>query len=310
MYKLLSFISITGLLLVASCDDIIEPKLSDRRVTIIAPADSSVQSNTTITFWWDEVKGATKYNIQIVSPSFTNIQYLVADSNVIGDKFTVALQPGLYQWRIKAVNNSTETPFSTYSFSIDSSLNLSGQSIQLQSPANNTYTNQLTQTFVWSPMYYADDYRFEILSSFGNTVYTNAALATTNVSYTFSTDGTYTWRVRAQNSTSVSAYSSALLIIDQTPPAVPVITSPANNAIVSAPFTLSWSQATDNGSPIYDSLYIYANAGQDTLIKALRPATTTYTDSFGTGDYFWKLRAIDSVGNYSNYTSLYKFIIQ
>lgn len=310
MYKLSSLLAFTVLLLVSSCDDLIEPKLSDKTITILAPADSSVQSNTTITFWWNEVSGASKYNIQIVNPSFSNIQYLVADSMVSGDKFTVGLQPGHYEWRIKAVNSSTETPFATFSFTVDSSLNLSGQNVQLLSPINNSISTQLSQTFVWAHMYYADDYRFEILSSFGNVIYTNAALTTTQTSYTFTTDGTYTWRVRAQNGSSVSSYSQANIIIDLTAPSPPTILSPADNAVVSNPFTLSWSQANGSGAPVTDSLYIYEDFGQDTLIKALRPLTSSYTDSFALGDYFWKMRAKDSVGNYSPYTSLYKFIIQ
>ncbi len=310
MRSLLLFFVFACILMISACDDFIERKLTGQTITVLAPADSAILSTTSVTFWWEEVKGATKYNIQIVKPSFSNIQYIVADSNVAGDKFTANLQPGSYQWRIKALNNSTQTDFFSFSFSVDSSLNLGNQTVQLLTPASNTVSNQLSQTFTWAPVFYTDDYRFEILSANGNTVYTNAALATTTASYTFTADGIYTWRVRAQNGSSISPYSQATLILDNSPPPIPVIVSPINNATVSNPFTLDWTQTSDNGALIYDSLYLYADAGEDTLIYSYGGLVTSYTDSLTLGDYFWKLRAVDSVNNYSAYTSLYKFTIQ
>jgi uncharacterized protein YegP (UPF0339 family) len=310
MRSLLLFFVFAFILMISACDDFIERKLTGQTITVLAPADSAVLSATSVTFWWEEVKGATKYNIQVVKPSFSNIQYIVADSNVAGDKFTVNLQPGAYQWRIKALNNSTHTEFFTFSFSVDSSLNLGNQTVQLLTPASNTISNQLSQTFTWAPVFYTDDYRFEILSANGNTVYTNAAVTGTSASYTFTTDGVYTWRVRAQNSSSISPYTQARLVLDNTIPTTPVIVSPLNNTTVTNPFTLNWTQPTDNGAIIYDSLYLYADLGQDTLLKTYGGLTTSYTDSLALGDYFWKVRAIDSVNNYSSYTSLYKFTIQ
>lgn len=304
------FCLVIGLSMITSCDDIIEKKLTGKTVSILSPPNGGTLPTSAVTLWWNEVAGATKYNIQVVRPSFSNIQFLILDSMVSGDKYVLSLQPGAYEWRIKALNFSTETIFFTFSFSVDSSLNLSNQSIQLLSPVNNYISNQLSHTFSWSPVFYADDYRFEILSSTGNTVYVDAALDNTTVSYTFANDGNYTWRVRAQNNSSVSLYSQASLVIDLIPPPTPIPLSPANNSTVTNPFTLTWSQATDNGAAIFDSLYIFADLNEDTLITAIRPVTTSYTDSLALGDYFWKLTAIDSVGNYSPYTNLLKFTIQ
>ena len=310
MRTLVLLFLLVGILIMSSCDDIIEKRLNGQTVNILAPSNGVTLPSTSVTFWWEVVKGATKYNVQVVKPSFASIQFLIADSMVTGDKFTLNVQPGSYEWRIKALNSSSQTDFFTFSFTIDSSLNLSNQSVQLISPVNNYISKQFNQTFSWSPVFYSDDYRFEILSSTGGSIFLNAALSNTTISYTFTNDGTYNWRVRAQNGSSVSNYSQSTILIDQTVPATPAPISPADNAIVHNPFMLSWSQATDLGSPIFDSLYIFANLNQDTLIKAIRPPNTSYTDSLALGDYFWKLRSIDSAGNYSSYTSLYKFIIQ
>ena len=185
MRNLILLFVLSNVLLISSCDDLIEIKLSGKTVEILAPASGTTLSSTSVTFWWNEVKGATKYNIQVVKPSFSNIQYLITDSMVVGDKFTYSFQPGAYEWRIKALNNSSQTDFYTFSFTIDSSLNLGNQLVQITSPASNFVSNQLSQTFSWAPVFYAEDYRFEVLSQGGNTVYVDAALNSTNASYTF-----------------------------------------------------------------------------------------------------------------------------
>src|SRR5688572_12340162 len=111
----------------SSCEDFFEPNLEKKDVVIIAPANGTVSSSFTQTFWWEELKGAEEYTLQIVKPTFSSVQQLILDTNVNGTKFYYTLQPGVYQWRLRAINNSSETDFVTYNLEIDSTLNLSGQ---------------------------------------------------------------------------------------------------------------------------------------------------------------------------------------
>ena len=58
---------------VIGCRDIIEEDLSEATIALNAPGNNLTSTSLTQTFWWDEVVGATFYNIQIVSPNFNNI---------------------------------------------------------------------------------------------------------------------------------------------------------------------------------------------------------------------------------------------
>lgn len=53
-----------------ACNDIFEKNIEDSLVNLLSPTDSAHTQNATITFWWDEVKYANKYNLQIVTPNF------------------------------------------------------------------------------------------------------------------------------------------------------------------------------------------------------------------------------------------------
>ncbi|TKG88109.1 hypothetical protein EYV94_27635 [Puteibacter caeruleilacunae] len=92
--------------------------LSAEIVTLMAPAADLSTAVKTLTFWWEEVSGATKYRLQIVSPSFDNIERLIEDVEVTGNKKTVTLTEGTYQWRVKAVNAESKTGYSVRTIEI------------------------------------------------------------------------------------------------------------------------------------------------------------------------------------------------
>src|SRR5688572_21362995 len=105
--------------------DIIEPDISKENVVLLSPKNNDTTTVLTHLFWWNEVEDAINYNLQIVKPSFTTAQQLILDSNVNANKFPVTLQPGTYQWRVKAKNGSSETPYSEIrTLRIDSTANL------------------------------------------------------------------------------------------------------------------------------------------------------------------------------------------
>ncbi len=304
MKKIKSFVwVITFAVLLSSCSDIIETNLNKKAISVLAPGNGIISPSGNVTFWWSEVKGASAYELQIVKPDFEHVQYLILDSNVASDKFTVQLQPGQYSWRIRAVNSSSETPFVTSTFSVDSTTGLGNQGVALLLPANNSYSNKNNQVFKWSKIYFADDYRFELLNESGNLLYLDAARASDTASYTFLSDGIYTWRVRAQNISSVSPFSQSTVMIDATPPGSPTNLFPANGIFTKAPFTLTWASDNTSGSPVTDSIFIYSNSGLTDVIRKAAITTSSYTDSLAQGTYYWDVRSYDKAGNSSNYSN-------
>ncbi|HEX8656637.1 MAG TPA: hypothetical protein VF690_03850, partial [Hymenobacter sp.] len=97
-------------LAVASCDDIIEPNISDKRVTLLAPADSAQSVAVVQTFRWEAVNGARQYQIRIGSPSLAAPSTFFLDSLTTQPSFTLSLSPGRYQWQVQAVNAGYSTP--------------------------------------------------------------------------------------------------------------------------------------------------------------------------------------------------------
>src|SRR5690349_16647268 len=91
-----------GAILNSCTRDIIEPDLSKETVTLLAPANGYETTMLTNLFWWDAVKNAEKYNLQIVTTGFSSIQRLMLDTNLTANKFQFTLPPGIFEWRVKA----------------------------------------------------------------------------------------------------------------------------------------------------------------------------------------------------------------
>lgn len=293
--------------LLVSCQDIVEINLAKKSIVVLAPANNTTSPNFAQTFWWEEVKGANSYTLQIAKPSFNNIQQLNLDTTITTTQFTHILVPGVYQWRVKALNGSSATEFAVYNLTIDSTLDLSNQRVILSSPNDNDSSSSASYSFSWQTLNNTDSYLFQVMMS-GLPIHTQT-LTTTNTNYTFTADGSYQWRVLAQNgnSTSSAVNSTRTILIDRTAPGVPVLSSPTTNDTVSNPVNLTW---TRDASATTDSVYVYADTNLTTLITS----TLTYSQSFNfTGtvgqDYFWRVKSIDAVGNKSSYSVRRKFIV-
>ncbi|MFT4092622.1 MAG: hypothetical protein QM640_03195 [Niabella sp.] len=101
------------LTLFSSCEDILEKDLSNEQVVLVAPSDSVVTSDTLQRFSWDAVASAVQYQLQVVTPSFEQIELLYIDSLTTGNQLQISLPEGKqYQWRVRALNNSYTSPYS------------------------------------------------------------------------------------------------------------------------------------------------------------------------------------------------------
>ncbi|MFL5763634.1 MAG: hypothetical protein ACJ77K_06800 [Bacteroidia bacterium] len=287
------------------CRDLIEKNLSKEHVFIVAPANNTVSAFYSQQFIWEEVEGADHYQLQIVKPDFASIQQYVLDTSIVTTKFSYTLLPGTYQWRVKALNGSSETEFSMNNLVIDSALDLSGQPTVLISPADNYSSNSFTQSFSWQPMPNATNYLFQVLES-GTVIRTESTTAH-STTYTFSVEGNYQWRVFAQNATSGSACTLRTISIDNTAPGVPVLTAPLANDTASNPVALSW---TSDVSSVADSVYIYADTNLTVLTIAELVTTQSYSFTGAVGaDYFWRVRSKDAAGNWGPFSLRRKFIV-
>lgn len=295
--------------LTTSCGLIIEKDLKTKSINILSPADKDTIAQNYITFWWDEVEGATSYNLQIVKPSFSNITELVLDSNIVDNKFFINLSNGTYQWRIKAQNNSTSTQYIVRDLTVNSSDSLSSSVLILKSPNSNTYTNQSSIIFKWYPLSDATYYTYQLIDGTGATVI-NTNVSADSIVVSSLIEGSYVWKVRANNDISTTAFATRNITVDFTNPATPTLSLPLNADSTSTTVNLSWTRATDLGSPLEDSVLIYSDS-LNTIVRNYTTSSTSYTfNDLGSGRYFWRVRTRDLATNVSSYSLSRYFYIR
>ena len=285
-------------LCLSACDVIFETDLTEQEVVLLAPGDGVKTERFSVNFWWDPVAGASDYQLQIVSPNWDQIEILHLDSLTTENQVTATLEPGEYAWAVRGINSAYSTDWFTSSFTIDSTQDLSQQVVTLRSPINNVVLNTTEVIFQWDEITIADQYEFQLFT----TPQFDTLLTTNTLTRAFpETDGSYSWRVVALNSTSEKRSNTRSFSLDFTDPIVPSLESPADSTSSNAnTITFVWSSA-DSDIAEY-SFYLY-ESNQTTLVSGF-PITLTGTnyvlenaDNLTDGTYYWTVDATDNAGN-------------
>lgn len=305
MKRLTSAIFLCGALFFASCEDVLEEDISDDMVIIIAPTDNAQLEGNSVQFRWNALEGAEDYRLQITGDQ----QRLILDSLISTTLFEFQIDPGSYQWRIRAENFAYVTPFTFPSdFSISASEDLSGQVITLNSPANKVYLNNTEFTFSWQGITTADSYHFQLLEKEGSTetqIYEDTGVVDTSLNLTASTiieDSEYIWQVRAQNSSSNTAFFKRSFFVDRQSPPAPTLTEPADEASVNVDeevtFLWNFQDTGDIQSPISATIEIASDENFNSLVLSDTGAGEEFTGSFtSAGTFYWRVSGKDEAGN-------------
>jgi hypothetical protein len=297
------------------CSEFIEPSISGGQVTLNAPANGALSANYTMNFWWGEVDGALNYRLQVVTPGFDTLQALVADTLIKSNKIALTLAPGNYQWRVRAENGSTQTPYSAARRFTIASSSIKQQKVQLGAPANNYLTNLAPLALSWNSLYGATRYRLQIdTNSFTDTtrlVY-NQATPALGLSVALQKDQNYQWRVRAENDTTRSLWSAInTFTYDHTPPGLVTLALPLSGQTTSLPLALSW-----NAAPTATRYRLYVLKSDSTTVYSaafpVQLTSTTYTLNQGSSGerLYWRVSAVDAAGNEGKPGALRNFIVQ
>ncbi len=302
------------MLFTVSCSEFIEPSLSGQNIRLLAPANNLETNKYQLTFWWETQQDALGYRFQVVTTAFDHIEKLIVDTLVKTDKFTYTLDPGKYQWRVRAENGSSQTPYTTQGFTIYPS-SLTDQAVQLTSPTNNLYSSTADIQLEWLSLFGATQYRLQVdHNNFINESNLDLNITTSNLSFlkTVTNEGSFQFRVRAENATENSKWSLVRnFYYDATPPAQVILTTPLNNQTVAKPVQLNWNAIADADKyelVIYKSdLTTFFNTSYPMLLSK-----NSYTFNAGdSGEVLgWKVRAIDKAGNKGSYSSIFSFTIQ
>ncbi len=286
--------------------------IHQRIVTLRSPDSSVPLTGTSVTFWWDELPGAEKYQLQVVSPGFSQTTGLLVNEWLTGTTKVAELSPGIYQWRVKASNSQYSTGYSTGSFTIYKS-DISSQLVVLTTPGDQSLLNHSPVSFQWQKID-GCDYQFVLKKGAwdSGTEVQRKKLSGTTLDLSLA-DGDYTWGVKAidQTDQSETEFARYSFTVDKTPPSVPVLTSPVNNSSVTTGENILKWQSPDSGSDgVTYTIHLYRQTGdQNTLILDQTLTSTEYTYYFTeAGTYLWQVKATDKAGNASTFSTMNKFV--
>lgn len=292
----------------ASCQDLIVEDISEETVHILVPQDNVSTMSSTVTFAWEKIEDADSYQIQIVSPDFENAQTLCYDSVTTSNKITFSLNPGKFEWRVKALNDISETKYTNHKFVIDSTLDLSSEKILLYTPIDGATLGSDSITFRWNKLYNADNYKFTLVNT-NNETLAEKLLTDSEYGVKLPSDGMYRWSVCASNANTSTQTFSATFTTDTKAPEASLLKTPTNKqTILSDTITFSWATSQDSGSEIFDSLIVAHDSALSDKVLAIKAIGSTYSDTLSAGTYYWTVISIDKAGNKCVNNSVYTFV--
>jgi len=262
--------------------------------TLDTPADSSSVDGSAVTFRWGPVTGATRYHIEVVRASDYFVFKNVELGNVQGTTLTDFPNDGTeYLWRVKAGNVSTWGNWSQYR-TFTSGLAV-GQTM-LSSPASAAVMSGTSAVFRWNAVTGATRYNLQIFS--GSTATgepirdVQLGNVTASEQFNFSRGNTYTWRVRAGNTTGWGVWSATRTLSFGELPGVPTLSSPVTTT--EAPgrqVDFAWNSVT--GADKYEIEVAKVSNGAFVVKEILGNVTATQQRGFQDdgAQYRWRVRA-------------------
>ncbi len=302
------------------CKDFVEKNISEETPVVILPANNATIDANPVHIKWEEMEGATKYRIEIVSPEFANIQSFPLDSIVTGTNFYFGLDSAQYEMRITAMNAGYSSKKSEIKrFWVGTSQG-GTNSINLLLPEADIYVNEsFDGKFSWSPITAlpVSGYTFELhkTSSFSGAYVINplnqlgiTELTIPEAAGTELAEGVYCWGVKAYFSNGGETnFSKRIFYLDKTAPGQAALVAPANNATIqSGSIDFSWTLPSNpaNQSPIESKIEIATDTGFTNLVNTpAYSSNTTAQQQMTAGTYYWRVIVRDEAGNTSAVTN-------
>lgn len=308
-------------LLAVSCEKIIAEDITAETPVLILPSENDTVNQNPVHFKWEEMEGASKYHLEVVSPSFASISQFVLDSVITDTDFYFPLDSNEYELRLTALNGGYESQIlgpCKFWVGVQPSGG-SGNNVVLTSPADQVYVNDLfNNVFTWVPIPTASNYEFSLRQ--GSDFTSGAILDPQNnisqPTYTSSvtlTEGEYSWGVKAYFGSVEGPYTVHQFYVDTTDPNEAILSSPSDFSSIS-PGTISfiWSNGTDPGTvnaPVTSVLEISTDLAFSSPTSYDIQGNTTDIDFTTSGTYYWRVTNTDEAGNSALTSGIFEFTI-
>lgn len=83
--------------------------ISTYEVELVSPSNNVSTEEEKQVFLWEAVPGASQYQLVIASPSISTPDRVVLSKILTNTTYTIALEPGRYEWCVKAINREYKT---------------------------------------------------------------------------------------------------------------------------------------------------------------------------------------------------------
>ncbi|WP_421876462.1 hypothetical protein [Marinoscillum sp.] len=299
------------ILVLAACGEIVEKDISNDELLLLAPGDSAMVNEDSVSLWWEYLDGARSYEVHLVSPSFNNAQVVYLDSVTNRNLITMALKPGQYQWEVRAFNAGYSTDFFYRTFTLDTAggIDISAQGVTIISPQPGATVNSSTVSLWWEEVSGADGYQLRLASpSFSNATFTLDSSLTSNRLNLNLNQGNYEWQVRAENNNSLTTYATSTFLIDTLGGVSDLsaetvdIVAPANDYTTSSTAVTLWWEEVLGATSYQVQVASPSFSNPVFLLDNTIDSTRLALEDLAEGSYEWRVRARNVVSStpYSN----------
>ena len=190
--------------------------LSTQNIVLLTPSDNLYTNDPNFIFTWNGISTADSYTLDIIKNN-AGMQTVLQETGITAPNYTadpaIFDEDAEYQWKVKAVNTTSETGFSQRSIFLD---RVNPNQPNLVSPTNAEIVTSTTVNFNWTngadtgTLQTEITNTIEIASDINFTTIINTSKTINNtVQFTFASVGTYYWRVKAIDlATNESDYSA------------------------------------------------------------------------------------------------------
>lgn len=304
-----------------SCDKIVAEDITGKMPVLIIPTSGAQIDQNPVHFKWEEMEGASKYHLMVVSPTFASPQSYLLDTLISDTEFFYSLDSNSYELKLVGVNGGYRSDtLGPIAFEV-TSLNGGGNgALVLTNPEDGAFVgpNSFNGIFNWDPLQSVNNYEFALREgtnfSIGNPLETQPNISTSNFNYTTAlTEGDYVWRVTANFDSGTSTFTTHTFVYDTTAPNQAVLSVPANNSSQSiGTVVFTWANGIDPGnfnSLVTSWLELSTNAAftNPTFIPVFG---NTHSENITTSaTYYWRILNIDEAENEAIYSDIFTFNI-
>ncbi|MCH6202140.1 hypothetical protein MMU07_21360, partial [Aquiflexum sp. LQ15W] len=280
----------------------VRPILPTANAVNIAPVD--------ISFAWTSVPNASTYQLQLSkSSTFSSGNITLSNLKNLSLVYPQLDANSTYFWRIRAVQNGINGPYSsTRSFQTNSLTAVPGRT-QLLAPSNNEERVSIKPVFSWAKVPNTQSYQIQVstVSDFSNLVINQSNLTETSfTSPLLSENRNYFWRVRARNASGTGSFSGIgafTTVTLSTSPEMPIPLRPINGITIN-PINIKLEWQPVSGAETYQ-VQVSTNSSFSNLLINQANIQSTHFDISNLNSnmlYFWRVRAVNRSGNgvYSN----------